>query len=273
MLLLARPEVCDTYSLGNTVATMDSKSLTCKVCGAIASPLDAVDFNKSCEEARGKFLQPRGILILYALCPNCGFCFAPEMAKWTLAEFEERVYNKDYVLIDPDYVEDRPRGSAASLLSAFDNVKGSFKHLDYGGGRGLLAKILRESQWDSVSYDPFVDRNTDIKKLGTFDLITAYEVFEHVPDVQTLMSDLCSLLSPTGIILFSTVVSDGEIAPNKPVKWWYASPRNGHISLFSRNSLEVLARQSGFLFRSFSPGFHTFLRTIPPWAAHVIKMA
>jgi hypothetical protein len=126
---------------------MDSSSLSCKICGATASLLDVLDFNKSCEEANGKFLEPCGIPVFYALCPGCGFCFAPELSQWTVAEFEERIYNKDYVLVDPDYLDVRPRTNAAELLKAFDSVKDSFKHLDYGGGNGLLSKLLRESKW------------------------------------------------------------------------------------------------------------------------------
>jgi SAM-dependent methyltransferase len=147
----------------------------------------------------------------------------------------------------------------------------SIKHLDYGGGSGLLAKLLREANWQSTSYDPFVDRDVGIEELGKFDLITAFEVFEHVPDIQVLMSNLLSLLSPNGLVLFSTLLSDGNIHSNQRISWWYASPRNGHISLFSRNSLSILAQNNGINFGSFSEGFHFFCTKIPPWASHIIR--
>ena len=230
-----------------------------------------MDFNKSCEEARGKFLGLAGIAVYYVLCSNCGFCFAPEIASWTLEEFEERIYNDEYVLVDPDYMEVRPRANAAKLVSMFGDRSRSIKHLDYGGGSGLLASLLRKSNWQSVSYDPFVDRNVSIDRLGKFDLVTAFEVFEHVPDVQHLMSNLRSLLSPSGILLFSTLLSDGNIHSNQGISWWYASPRNGHISLFSRKSLAILAGNNGFNFGSFSVGFHVFFTKVPPWADHIIR--
>jgi SAM-dependent methyltransferase len=231
-----------------------------------------VDFNKSCEEARGKFLLLAGIPVYYALCSKCGFCFTPDLATWKLEEFEERIYNDEYVFVDPDYIEARPRANAAHLVSMFGDRARSIKHLDYGGGNGHLVKLLRESRWQSVSYDPFVDRNVRLGNLGKFDLITAFEVFEHVPDVQDLMSNLCSLLSPNGLVLFSTLISDGNIHPNQRISWWYASPRNGHISLFSRKSLEILAQNYGVKVGSFSEGFHVFFRKVPPWADHIIRM-
>ena len=247
--------------------------LLCSVCNGACSLLDVVDFNKSCEEARGKFLRLSGIPVYYALCSKCGFCFTPELVTWKLEEFEEKIYNDEYVFVDPDYIETRPRANAANLISTFGDRARSIKHLDYGGGSGFLVTLLRESHWQSVSYDPFVDRNVSIEQLGKFDLITAFEVFEHVPDVQELMSNLCSLLSPNGLVLFSTLLSDGNIHSNQRISWWYASPRNGHISLFSRKSLAILAQNYGVNFGSFSEGFHLFFTKVPPWADHIIRMA
>lgn len=169
-------------------------------------------------------------------------------------------------------MEVRPKANANNLISMFGDQASSIKHLDYGGGSGLMVNILKKTNWQSVSYDPFVDRNVSLDKLGKFDLITAYEVFEHVPDVRQLMSNLLSLLSPNGIVLFSTLLSDGNINPNQRLSWWYASPRNGHISLFSKKSLAILAQKNGFKFGSFSKGLHVFFKEVPPWANHIIRM-
>jgi SAM-dependent methyltransferase len=225
---------------------------------------DVVDFNKHCEEARGVRLGLAGIPIYYSRCSNCGFCFAPEFSTWSQEEFLTRIYNDDYVRVDPEYIETRPKRIAAFLLSMFPKLPGSVRHLDYGGGNGLLAKILRESNWNSISCDPLLDGNASLDGLGKFDLITAIEVFEHVPDLQKLISDLRFLLAPDGLVLFSTVVSDGEIHANQRLNWWYASPRNGHISLFSRKSLAILAQRGHWNFSSFSNGFHVFLSPPPP---------
>jgi SAM-dependent methyltransferase len=235
----------------------------------VCSLLDVVDFNKSCEECRGKFLSLSGIPVYYALCEKCGFCFAPELMKWELGQFEKMIYNNEYVLVDPDYIEIRPRANAASLISMFGDRVHSIKHLDYGGGSGLLSKLLKESNWHSTSYDPFVDRHVSVEQLGKYDLITAFEVFEHVPDVSALMTCLRSLLTPNGLILFSTLLSDDHIQRNQRINWWYASPRNGHISLFSRKSLKLLANKNGFNAGSFSDGFHVFFTNVPAWADHL----
>jgi 2-polyprenyl-3-methyl-5-hydroxy-6-metoxy-1,4-benzoquinol methylase len=108
--------------------------------------------------------------------------------------------------------------------------------------------------------------------LGKFDLITAFEVFEHVPDVLQLVSNLSALLAPDGLVLFSTMVSDGQLKRGERINWWYAAPRNGHISLFSKTSLILLGAKEGFNFASFAEGVHAYWRKeIPAWARHVIK--
>jgi SAM-dependent methyltransferase len=251
---------------------METKQLVCPVCREACSLFDVVDFNKSCEEATGKWLRVVGVPVYYARCINCEFCFAPEFSSWSADEFTTWIYNDEYALVDPDYIEKRPRANAANLLAMFPNLPEFVRHLDYGGGTGLLAKLLRESNWNSTSCDPLVDKGIDIDNLGKFDLISAFEVFEHVPDIQKLISDLRSLLSPDGLILFSTLLSDGNIRPGQRLNWWYASPRNGHISLYSRKSLSILAQNKHWSFGSFSEGFHAFFPSVPSWATHIIHL-
>jgi 2-polyprenyl-3-methyl-5-hydroxy-6-metoxy-1,4-benzoquinol methylase len=106
---------------------------------------------------------------------------------------------------------------------------------------------------------------------GKFNLITAFEVFEHVPDVDRLMQDLSNLIHAEGLILFSTLLSDDQIQTNQRLSWWYASPRNGHISLFSRKSLTLLAKRYGFRLTSFNQNLHAMWKALPQWSSHIIR--
>ena len=243
----------------------------CPVCAAPCAPLDRVDFNKNCEEPRGLKLPASGVLIEYVLCDGCGFCFAPEFAKWTFRDFEQRIYNEDYGAVDPDYREVRPQGNAEMLHHLLGEAR--ISHLDYGGGSGLLSDRLRDKGWDSRTYDPFVQRDTRLSDLGTFDLVTAFEVFEHVPDIDQLFTNLVQLVKADGLVLFSTLLSDGNIARGQPLGWWYASPRNGHISLFSAQSLRSSLNRRGLHFASANANLHIAHRTVPPWARHLVPSA
>jgi SAM-dependent methyltransferase len=248
------------------------KNIVCSICSGDSIPLDVVDFNKSCEEEKGKFFRLSGVPVYYYLCTNCGFCFAPEFSRWSLSDFSKYIYNEHYIEVDPDYHEDRPKANAAGIINMFNGQKEFIRHLDFGGGNGLLSQLLQVLGWNSRSYDPFNNLTEEINKVGDYNLITAYEVFEHVPDVNNLISQLSLLLNSDGIILFTTLLSDGNLFRNHRLDWWYASPRNGHISLYSKDSLNKLSIKYGFKFESFSSVSHVLYKeTLPIWATHLFE--
>jgi len=248
------------------------KEHSCPICGGGAGLLDVLDLNKSCGVEKPLTNALAGVPIYYALCRKCFFCWAPEMYAWTLDEFSHFVYNDSYVLFDPAYVEKRPLANSELLRKVFPDFSVSARHLDYGGGNGVLSNDLVNFGWNSFSYDPFVNQDGFLDGIGQFDLISAFEVFEHVPNVHDLMSNIVNLLSESSLVLFSTLLSDGNLSENQRITWWYASPRNGHISLFSSRSLVFLARVHGLSFGSISNGLHVFWKGgAPSWARSIFR--
>jgi hypothetical protein len=242
------------------------KAHDCPVCRSATQPLDVVDFNKNCEEKTGVFLPLSGLGVYYYHCLNCAFTFAPELMAWNKTQFEQNIYNDEYGRVDPDYLEARPANNATSVFENFSAFYGKSRHLDFGGGNGLMSKMLREKGWDSTSYDPFVNTDVKLEDLGKFDFITAFEIFEHVSDVHGLIQSLTRLMHPQSVVLFSTLISDTDIHINQRLNWWYASPRNGHISLFSKKSLALLAGSVNLQCGSFNSVAHYLYYTKPQWA-------
>lgn len=235
------------------------RPLPCPVCGNTAPFLESLDLNKSCADAAQPAFPRSGQAVDYHLCASCGFCFAPEMMQWTEDDLRMRIYNDDYIKADPDYVEKRPDNFAATLTTIFPLANSSLRHLDFGGGDGRMSGRLREAGWNSQAYDPFgSDGRLAEPPTELFDLITAIEVFEHAQDPQHVMAQLVSLLAPDGIIFFSTLVSDGQNLATNGLKWQYAAPRNGHISLHTRETLKALGRQHGLSFTSLSDNIHLY---------------
>lgn len=242
------------------------KPYNCPICDTPSNLLDVVDFNKNCEERRGTFLPKSGIPIYYAACVCCGFVFAPEFLNWTDDEFIKKIYNANYLVIDPDYALTRPSTNADLINKIFAVDRDKIRHLDYGGGNGMLSNKLVAHGWNSISYDPFPDVGQSFSNLGCFNLITAFEVFEHVPNPLSLMDNLSQLVEKEGLIFFSTLINDNNIKLEKRLDWWYASPRNGHISLYSLKSLKKLGEKFGFRFASMGVGYHLYFKSFPPWA-------
>lgn len=237
-----------------------NKSLACPICGGVSSFYDVVDFNKSCSDPFCKMEGFSGEAIYYAQCADCGFLYAPSLHAWSEGQFLERIYNKDYIQFDSEYAEVRPRQNAQTIVQYFSQQRSEINHLDYGGGNGLTSKLLRNDGWNSVSFDPFPAAQTDITSLGTFNLITAFEVFEHVPDSHGMMNNLKRLLRPGGVVMLTTFLSDGQIKEGDRLSWWYAAPRNGHVSLFSSKALGKLAAAHGFNVRHLNQSLHLLFR-------------
>lgn len=243
----------------------------CPVCASATQWYDVVDFNKSCEEGNGLRLPLAGVGVYYARCGGCGFCCAPDLCAWPVEAFAEHIYNGGYAQVDPDYLERRPLANARQLQTLCGDKPPAFAHLDYGGGNGLLSRTLQAGGWNSASYDPFANPDVEPARLGRFDFITAFEVFEHVPDPHALVVGLKALLDETGAVYFSTLLSDGDIKEGGRLDWWYAAPRNGHISLYSRESLSTLGRRHGLQFVSLSPVSHLFISGRPKWAREMFN--
>lgn len=249
------------------------KIFACPVCARAAELFDVVDFNKNCEENRGLFLPLSGHPVYYARCGTCSYTYAPEFGTWTDQDFLDKIYNHDYIQVDPDYAVHRVLENAQLLNNFFGPYRQYIRHLDYGGGNGKLAALLRQAQWDSASYDPFPSTDADMDNFGQFNLITAFEVFEHVPDPCVLMENLDKLLQAgDGLVFFSTAISDGLINARERLNWWYVAPRNGHIGIFSTASLHALASRYRFTYSAMGRSFHVFYRNFPPWAEKLTSL-
>jgi 2-polyprenyl-3-methyl-5-hydroxy-6-metoxy-1,4-benzoquinol methylase len=184
---------------------------------------------------------------------------------WQAEDYASKIYNDDYPIVDPDYLMARPHGNAVLLTEQFGQHRGMLRHLDYGGGNGQLSKILKDAGWNSTAFDPY--GNSDDVVSGTYNLITVFEVFEHVTQLHELLDKLAGYLDEPGLIFFSTLVSDEHVAPDMPLDWWYAAPRNGHVSLFSIMSLELLGFSAGLNYCNFSQNLHAYWKFLPVWAA------
>ena len=103
-----------------------------------------------------------------------------------------------------------------------------------------------------------------------FDCIVSFEVLEHSHDPARTFADMNGFLAESGLIIFSTLLQPADL-DNIGLNWWYAGPRNGHVSLYSRPSLEKLIEPFGFKLGSFNDGLHILFREIPDFAKHFIK--
>lgn len=243
----------------------------CKCCATEAPLYGVVDFNKNCEMLRRKVFDLSGIPIYYYRCPQCQFIFTTAFDHFTTVDFHRYIYNEDYLLVDPDYQQLRPRGNAAFLSRLFADRRPQHI-LDYGGGNGLLAELLRTAGFSQAdTYDPFVARYS-VRPPHRYDCVVSFEVAEHSTDPVRTFAEMNDLLMDPGLILLSTLLQPANI-DQQGLGWWYAGPRNGHVSLYSRASLEAIVRHHQFKMGSFNDNLHVLYRNIPDFAKSFIRSA
>lgn len=220
-----------------------------------------VDFNKNCEEQRGKYLPLSGRPVYYYQCGTCSLVFTTAFDKWSKSEFIEHIYNEGYIEVDPGYLEERP-ASNARLVSNFVKHQKELHILDYGGGNGRLSEILNANGFHTKSWDP-MDSSATRPDSGKFYVVTAFEVFEHTPTPIETFVEATEFLNNDGVLLFSTLTIDN--LPPRACYFWYISPRNGHITIFTKRSLKILAEKFGYRIHHMTKGLHLAYRQPPAW--------
>lgn len=218
----------------------------CKICNSRTELYGVCDFNKNCEERHGVYLPLSGVPVYYEQCTNCGFIFSRLCDDWAADEYEAKIYNSDYPIVDPLFEGgERAQNDADIVMQYFSPTT----LLDYGGGRGHLARTLNTHGFTAETYDPFFNKQLPTEK---YKVVTNFESIEHSADPHAFVKDLCSFLATDGFILFSTLAVDflEPRAMDAAAGASFIAPRNGHISIYTTASISNLFSQYGFNVRS-----------------------
>lgn len=254
-----------------------SPKCKCKVCSKEATLFEIIDFNRACLPQSYPF-GLSGIPIYYYRCNSCGLLFTNAFDNFTSEGWVKYVYNNDYFsYLDLDYKIVRPQLNAEVLraIASFlgkDNVIG----VDYGGGNGSLASMMREKGFDYFSHDPYDYSDIPKEKIGKFNLVSSYEVLEHTADPIKTFKEMFDLAGSKVVFVLSTQCSHGLIDIDKHLCWNYVSPRNGHVSIYTNEVFLEIARKFSLQYLPVSRGLHLMgkgINLLPlKYAAGLIKL-
>ena len=197
----------------------------------------------------------RQFSVEYFRCPDCHFV-QTETPHWLDRAYAEPIAASDVGMVDRN-LQNAARTSR--LVHRLLDPAGRF--LDFGGGYGLFVRRMRDLGYDFRWADPrcpnlFAQGHEGDPAVDQYELVTTFEVVEHLPDPVGSLGDL---LKATDTLLVST-----ELMPAsepKPGEWWYYALDSGqHVSLFGRRSLEALARRLRVHLHSNGTNLHLLAR-------------
>lgn len=198
--------------------------MKCRICTAASDHFATAEVLGACE-------------IAYFRCARCGF-IQTEDPHWLEEAYTSTIAKSDVGLVRR---QTRLAQATRALISAVFDSDAAF--LDYGGGSGLFVRMMRDAGFDFYLWDKY---GANIFARGfkgvigardRYELITAFEVFEHFVDPT---DEVARLLGWSDNVFFSTTLVP-EPPPN-PEEWWYYGLDHGqHVSLYTVDSLRVLA--------------------------------
>lgn len=192
-------------------------------------------------------------------CRHCDYVYAnPRWSAEDLADAYASVEDETYV------VERAGREKTfASHLEALEKITGPGQNrplLDVGAYIGIFVEVALAAGWSACGLEPSrwavdVARQSDLPVIEgtleaaelrdkTFDVITMWDVIEHLGDPSADLAHLYNLLNPGGLLVVHTMDVDSLLARLMGQRWpWYMDM---HIHYFSRRTLTEMLKKNGY---------------------------
>ncbi len=173
----------------------------------------------------------------YYRCPNCDFIFIADPF-WLPEAYSSALAKADTGAIHRNIVTASVTCCVLRLLRPRSKL-----FLDFGGGHGVFVRMMRDLgfnfHWSDAFAENLFARGFEQGPRCKYDLVTAFEVLEHLPNP---LDEISKMMALADDVLVSTEILSSP--PPKPGDWWYYAVSTGqHISFYSKKTLNVIARK------------------------------
>lgn len=194
------------------------------------------------------------------VCTKCGHGFTPlDIPPHMIVEW----YGNE----EPDQTflanEEARRTTAKRVLAKIASLgKKKGQLLDVGSGPGIFVSQATQQGWEATGLEPsgwavqhgresygvHMLHNTfehlQSLPVHSFDVVTLFDVIEHVPDPVGLLQAIVRVLHPDGMLIITTPRFDSLLARLMGKRWYCIFP--AHVHYFTQSSLELALQAAGF---------------------------
>jgi 2-polyprenyl-3-methyl-5-hydroxy-6-metoxy-1,4-benzoquinol methylase len=188
-------------------------------------------------------------------CPTCDLRYKTRQATPELLG----------IIYGPAYTLHRPlaESDVISNLPRVDRLcRRAGRLLDYGCGNGQFVAAAAMRGWDAIGTDAYLkapassrQAKLDLRKidacdpgaaqvLGSFDVITAWALVEHLPQPLSTLRALTSLLRPGGVLVFNAPNGSSWAARHHGTNWRLATALE-HLHFITPSTVGYLAKELG----------------------------
>ena len=201
----------------------------------------------------------------FVRCPGCGLVLInPRPFLAELGAVYDARYSAGYIRKAPQKLE-RAHQRVGKLVRRYSLQGGRW--LDVGCSAGFLVAAARAAGFDAIGLDveaaaidygrqqlgldglqcsPLVDAALPA---ASFDVITIYDVIEHVPDLNAVVAEMKRLLTPDGILHVRTPDVGHWTRPRNLARWHEVKPSR-HLYYFDKRTLPRLLARHGLALRA-----------------------
>ncbi len=218
-------------------------------------------------DARQPYCPENGLGLVQ--CQNCGFVYVSPRpdAKELYALYGETYFhnNESGVVGYSNYIRDEPniRRTARRRLEHLGQFVRPGKLLDVGCATGFFLDEAVKQGWDGEGLDvssfavDYAHEHFGLKtyhgaltelefQTGAYDLVTMWDVIEHVPDPTTYVRRAAELLRTGGVISLATPDVDSIPARLAGRRWVGFKLSEEHVYYFSIKTLTRMLNDAGF---------------------------